>query len=197
MLIHFFLTIFESTDPDQKLVMELMPAEAGSQIEEILQLLLKAEPDMYKDLGHLINLAENWLIHWKGDSEERQKAVNFVRMYMQRVKTKNYYKLPIQVRLHKLGAFIAGLKNMSGGAPEDVRVVYPVYKEHPPINPIRPIQSPRVKPATHFSRVVANILSGRPCNDPLPFAGIYADKMGRRAFKNTLHSDREFKDYTE
>lgn len=67
---------------------------------------------MYKDLGHLVALAEKWLIHWRGDSEKRQKAIEYVRLYMQGVKDKNYYMLPVQVRLHKLGAFIAGLKVM-------------------------------------------------------------------------------------
>ncbi len=67
---------------------------------------------MYKELGHLVTLAEKWLIHWRGNSEEKQKALNYVRIYMQGVKDKNYYTLPVQVRLHKLGNFIAGLKTM-------------------------------------------------------------------------------------
>lgn len=59
------------------------------------------------------------------------------------------------------------------------------------------VMSPRVKPATHFSQVVANILCGRPCDDPLPKADVYADQLGRNVFKNTLHGDKEFKTYTE
>ncbi|CAL8097253.1 unnamed protein product [Orchesella dallaii] len=185
MLIHFFLMIFESSSDSTKLVMEMMPSEAGQQIEEIFQLLLKAEPDMYKELGHLVHLAEKWLIHWKGDSEEREKAVEYVRLYMKGVKDKNYYRLPIQVRLHNPTC-----------VDKDVASAYPVYVNRPPVNQIR-IASPRVKPGTHFSRVVANILCGRPCEDPFPLGDIYADNFGRKVFKKPLHGDREIRTYTD
>lgn len=44
LLIHFFLMVFESSSESNKLVMEMISSEAGQQIEEIFQLLLKAEP---------------------------------------------------------------------------------------------------------------------------------------------------------
>lgn len=47
MLIHFFLMVFESSNDSSKLIMEMMSTEAGAQIEEIFQLLLKAEPGRY------------------------------------------------------------------------------------------------------------------------------------------------------
>lgn len=55
MLIHFFLMVFESTGDSSKLIMEMLSTEAGAQIEEIFQLLLKAEPGKVSNFIHDAN----------------------------------------------------------------------------------------------------------------------------------------------
>jgi len=65
---------------------------------------------MYQDLGHLVALAEKWLVDWSTESMKRTTALQFVRMYMITSKDPDWYSLPSEVRLQKLGAFMANLK---------------------------------------------------------------------------------------
>jgi len=75
--------------------------------------------------------------------------------------------------------------------PYTIKYVEPLVRRN------KRLPSPRVKPAAHFARVVANLLCDRPCNKPLTPPAVYADELAKSVFENPLHSDTGFQAYVE